>query len=338
MFRPCWGRTFTDLDTENGNHQQVVVSHALWQGQLGGVPDVVGHELRLDGRPYHIIGVMPADFRFVRDDSWFWVPAVFSALDRSDDRRHANNWFMLGRLRDGATVQEAQAQIAALNRGDLQRFPESRRLLEATRFHTIVAPLRADMVGDVGSALYLLWGGALFVLLIGCVNLTNLLVIRATTRRREFGLRHAFGASRWRLARQLVGESVLLTMLGALLGVPLGVAALELVVGLGASALPRGSEISVDGLVVLLAVGTSVAIGVLLGIVSFWRVSSASTTRAFRQEGRNTTGDRTTRVVGNGLVAVQISTAFILLIGAVLMLVSLNRVLAIARDSTPSDS
>ena len=216
------------------------------------------------------------------------------------------------------------------HRGDLQRFPESRRLLDATRFHTIVAPLRADMVGDVGSTLYLLWGGALFVLLIGCVNLTNLLVIRATTRRREFGLRHAFGASRWRLARQLVGESVLLTMLGALLGVPLGVAALELVVDLGASALPRGSQIGVDGLVVLLAVGTSVAIGVLLGLVSFWRVSSASTTRAFRQDGRSTTGDRTTRVVGNGLVAVQISTAFILLIGAVLMLSSLNRVLAIA--------
>jgi len=326
---PELGRTLTEPDVEGGNAQQVVVSHAFWHSKLGGVADVIGRELRLDGRPYDIVGVMPADFRFVRDDSWFWVPAVFSALERSDERRHANNWFMLGRLRDDATVQEAQAQITALNLGDLERFPDSRRLLEATQFHTIVATLHTDMVGDVSSTLYLLWGGALFVLLIGCVNLANLLMSRATTRRREFGLRRAFGASRWRLARQLVSESVLLALLGALLGVPLGAATLEVVDGLGASALPRGSEIGVDGVVVLLAVGISVAIGCLLGIVSFWRVSSASMARAVRQEGRSTTGDRTTRLVGNGLVAVQISTAFILLIGALLMLISLNRVLAI---------
>jgi len=326
---PELGRTFTDLDTDSGNQQQVVISQAFWHSQLGGLADVIGRELRLDGRPHDIIGVMPADFRFVRDDSWFWVPAVFSASERSDERRHANNWFMLGRLRDDATIQEAQAQITALNRGDLERFPESRRLLEATQFHTIVAPLHADMVGDVSSTLYLLWGGALFVLLVGCVNLANLLMIRATTRRREFGLRHAFGASRWRLVRQQVMESVLLTMLGALLGVPLSAATLDVVAGLGASALPRGSEIGVDRVVVLLAVGTSVAIGCLLGIVSFWRISPASVARDVCQEGRRTTGDRTTRLVSNGLVVVQISTAFVLLIGALLMVVSLTRLLAI---------
>jgi predicted permease len=326
---PEIGQTFTESGLEDGDEQQVVVSYAFWQGQLGGVTDVIGRELRLDGRPYDIVGVMPADFRFVRDDSWFWVPAVFDALERSDERRHANNWFMLGRLTNDGTLQQAQGQIDALNQRDVARFPAARQLLDATRFHTIVAPLHADMVGDVSGTLYLLWGGAVFVLLIGCVNLANLLVIRATTRGKEFGLRHAFGASRWRLARQLVSESLLLALLGALLGVPLGIATLDVARGLGVSTLPRGSEIAVDGVVVLAAIGTSLVIGLLLGLISFWRVSSAAMMRAVRQKGRSTTGDRHTRAVGSGLVAAQISSAFVLLIGALLMLVSLNRVLAI---------
>ena len=319
----------SEASTDGGSAQQVVVSHAFWQSQLGGMADVIGRTLRLDGRPYDLVGVMPADFRFVRDDSWFWVPAVFTATERSDERRHANNWFMLGRLRHDATIQEAQAQITALNQGDLERFPENRRLLEATGFHTIVAPLRAELVRDVSGTLYLLWGGALFVLLIGGVNIANLTLIRATTRLKEFGLRHAFGASRWRLARQLITESALLALLGALLGIPLGVAALKLGGGLGATDLPRSAEIGVDGQVVLLAAGASAAVGVLLGLVAFWRVSSASSETAVRQEGRSATGDRRTSVVGHALVTVQISTAFVLLIGALLMMVSLDQVLAI---------
>lgn len=326
---PKLGRTFTESESDPGNHQKVVVSHAFWLSQRGGAPNVVGSELRLDGRPYEIVGVMPADFRFVRDDSWFWVPAVFTALERSDERRHANNWYMLGRLTSDGTVQQAQAQVNALNLGDLERLPESRQLLASTGFHTIVAPLHADMVREVRDALYLLWGGVLFVLLIGCVNVANLTAIRAMRRRKEFGLRQAFGASRGRLARQLVGESVLLAGLGALLGVPLGAAALRLAVGLGASSLPRGSEIGVDSLVVACAVGTSLTVGCLLGVVSFWRVGPSPMRLFMGREGRGATGDRRTRLVSNGLVTVQISAAFILLIGALLMLVSLDRLLAV---------
>ena len=326
---PQLGRTFTEPETEPGNEQKVVVSHAFWQGRLGGRTDVIGQDLRLDGRPFQIVGVMPADFRFVRDDSWFWVPAVFTATERSDERRHANNWFMLGRLTAGSTVQQAQAQIDALNLRDLEQFPESRRLLEATGFHTIVASLHDDLVRDVRRALYLLWAGAVVVLLIGCVNIANLTAIRTTTRLREFGLRQAFGASGWRLARQLIAESVLLVVLGALIGIPVGVAALELLNGLDPSTLPRGTDSRVDGVVVWLTLCSSLVLGFLLGLASFARVSMAAGDSIIRQ-GSRATEDRRTNFIVNGLVVGQVSTAFVLLVGAFLMSASLNRVLAIA--------
>src|SRR5205814_7828748 len=141
---------------------------------FGGDPRAVGQDLRIDGQPYRIVGVMPRDFSFVNPRILLWRPLAFTPQQKSDDRRHSNNWQDIGRLKPGETLQRAQAQIDALNAANLDRFPQYKELLINAGFRTNVSRVQDNLVRDVKATLYLMWGGALFVLLLGCVNVANL--------------------------------------------------------------------------------------------------------------------------------------------------------------------
>src|SRR5947207_5517638 len=169
---------------------------------------------------------MPAGFRFINSDVMLWRALAFTPERRQ--QRHSNNWRNIGRLKPGAAVQQAQAQIDALNAANLDRFPQYKQLLIDARFHTIVRPLQAFLVRDVKATLYLLWGGALFVLLIGCVNVANLVLVRSRARLKDLATRLALGAGRWRLARLLIAEGLLLTLMSAAAGLLVGSATLRL--------------------------------------------------------------------------------------------------------------
>ena len=173
------------------------------------------------------------------------MPAAFTAQER--EVRHSNNWQNIGRLKPGATPQQAQAQVDALNRANLDRFPSFKELLINAGFHTVVVPLEDMLVKEVRGALYLLWGGAAFVLLIGAVNVANLVLARTTLRRKELATRLALGAGTGRLMGQLVTESLLVAMAGAALGAGL----LRALAHSGIETLPRSGEVRVDGMVVL---------------------------------------------------------------------------------------
>ena len=134
----------------------------------------VGSALRINGEPYTIVGVLPKDFQFVDPDDALWVPLAFSAEEKSDDSRHSNNWSMIGRLKAGATVNQAQQQLDALNARNMERFPHFKEILTNAGFHTVATSFQDDLVREVRATLLLLWGGVLFVLLIGAVNITNL--------------------------------------------------------------------------------------------------------------------------------------------------------------------
>src|SRR5436309_3699566 len=326
---PQLGRIFNEAEGEIGNEKKAVLSYGFWQKQFGGDPAAVGRTVRLDGQPYAIVGVMPRDFVFLNDDAMLWRPLAFTPRQKSDESRHSNNWLNIARLKPGATVEQAQAQVDALNAANLDRFPQYKQLLINARFHTTVDSLQDTQVRDVRATLYLMWGGALFVLLIGIVNVANLVLVRSRARLKELATRLALGAGRWRVGRQLVTESVLLTMIAAAAGLIVGYAALRLLGTLNIQELPRGEEIRLDLVVVGYTLAVAAAIGVMLGLIPVAATLPASLTTVLREEGRSGTSGRGARSLRRALVVAQVAFAFVLLVGAGLLFASFRQVLAV---------
>jgi predicted permease len=326
---PAVGRTFSEQEGEPGNDKKAVLSYALWQSQYGGDPQAIGKDIRLDGTPYTIIGVMPKGFYFLNPNAMLWTPLAFTAEEKSDAQRHSNNYQNIGRLKPGTTIQQAQQQVDALNAANLQRFPQYKELLINAGFRTTVARLQDSLVREVKATLYLMWGGALFVLLIGCVNVANLVLVRSRSRLKELATRLALGAGRWRVGRQLVTESVLLTLMSAAAGLIVGYAALQLLGTLNIQELPRGEEIRLDGIVVAYTIGVAALIGLVVGLIPVASVLPANLSNVLREEGRGGTSGRGARTLRRALVVAQVGFAFVLLVGAGLLFASFRHVLAV---------
>src|SRR3954470_15113598 len=326
---PAFGRTFVEADGEVGNDKKVVLSYALWQSQFGGDPGVIGKDLRLDGTPFTIVGVMPKGFYFLNPEVMLWRPLAFTPEQKSDEARHNNSWQNIARLKPGARIEVARQQVDALNARNLEKFPALKPLLINAGFHTTVDVLQDTLVRDIKATLYLMWGGALFVLLIGCVNVANLVLVRSRARLKELATRLALGAGRFRVGRQLVTESVLLTLAAAAAGLLVGYAALRLLGTLNIQELPRGGEIRLDGVVVAYTVGVAAIIGLVLGLIPVANVLPANLTTVLREEGRSGTAGRGARTLRRALVVAQVGFAFVLLIGAGLLFASFRRVLAV---------
>jgi len=326
---PALGRTFTEEDGVVGQDKKVVLSDALWQSQFGGDPGAIGKDIRLDGVPFTVVGVMPKGFYFLNQNVMLWRPLAFTPEQKSDAQRHSNNWQHIARLKPGATVQQAQQQIDALNKANLDRFPQYKELLINAGFHTTVDPLQETLVRDIKKTLYLMWGGALFVLLIGCVNVANLVLVRSRARIKELATRLALGAGRWRVGRQLVVESVLLTMMSAAIGLAVGYATLRLLGTINIQDLPRGEEIRLDNVVIAYTLTIAAAIGLVLGLIPVASVLPANLTTVLREEGRSGTSGRGARTLRRTLVVAQVAFAFVLLIGAGLLFASFRQVLAV---------
>jgi predicted permease len=335
--QPQRGRLFVEQDSEPGQERKVVVSHGLWQRKLAGRQDVVGQDLRINGLQYSIVGIAPPGFRFVNPDVELWVPAVFPPEERADNRRHSNNWQQIARLKPGATRQQVQEQLNALNAANLDRFPQMREILINAGFHTRAAVLQEELVRESSRTLYLLWGGVTLVLIIGCVNVANLASIRATTRLRELATRAALGASATRLTRQLLTESVLLAAAGGILGVILGWWALGASEVLGFDQLPRGELIALDAGAGLFAGGLVLLVGIGVGLLPIITVRRMNLAQVVREEGRSGTSGRGARMTRRVLVTSQVALALILLVGAGLLLASFQRVLSVNPGFRPDN-
>ncbi|HEY2904768.1 MAG TPA: ABC transporter permease [Vicinamibacterales bacterium] len=332
---PQLGRIFTDSEGETGNEKKIVLSYALWQTHFGGDPQVVGRDFRLDGQPYAIVGVMPRDFVFLNPKVMLWRPLAFTPKQTADDQRHSNNFQDIARLKPGATVQRAQAEVDAINARNLDRFPQYKELLLNAGFHTRVMGLQDNVVRDIRSTLYLMWGGALFVLLIGGVNVANLVLARSRVRLKELATRLALGAGRLRVARQLVTESMLLSIVSGAAGLLVGYGVLQVLGALNIDELPRGSEIRLDLVVVAYTIGIALALGAALGLIPVANVLPANLTMVLREEGRGGTSGTGARTLRRGLVVAQVAVAFVLLVGAALLFTSFRRVLGINPGFNP---
>jgi predicted permease len=327
--QPWRGRVFTDADGEVGQHEKVVLSYGLWQRLFNGQNGASGQALRINGVPFTVVGVMPRDFRFIATDIQLWTPAAFTPADRADDRRHSNSWQMLGRLAPGATIAEGQRQIDALNARNLDRFPNLKEILINAGFHTVVVEAHDDMVAESRATLWLLWAFATFVLLIGGLNVANLVSVRATTQLRELVTRLALGATLRSLTRQILTESLVLTAAGGAVGLLLGRWALGAAPRLGLDALPRGAEIALDATVAGYTVALVALVGGLVALLPVLRLRHIDVAGAIREEGRSGTASHRTIALRRVLVAGQVAFALVLLVGAGLLLASFDRVLAI---------
>jgi predicted permease len=332
---PALGRPFTEQEGEVGNDKKIVLSDALWQSLYGGDPGVLGKQLRLDGQPYTVVGVMPRSFQAVDPDVALWRPLAFTPEDKADDQRHSNNYWNIGRLKPGASIEQAQSQVDALNAANLERFPQYKEILVNTGFHTIVDRYRDHLVRKVRATLYLLWSGAFFVLLIGCVNVANLVLVRTRARLKELATRLALGAGPWQVARQLVLEGMILAVVVAAAGLATGAVALRAVSMFDLEDLPHGAEIGLDPTAALYAVLLSLGIGVAIGLLPVASLLSLRLAPVLREEGRTTSGGRGARALRRTLVVTQLAFTFVLLIGASLLLASFGKVMQVDPGFVP---
>jgi predicted permease len=332
---PLLGRAFTEAEGEPGGARKVVLTHGFWQQQFGGDPAIVGRDLRLDGEPHTVVGVLPPAFRFLSADVQLYRPLAFSAEDKADDRRHSNNWNMVARLHPGATTAQAQAQIDALNARNLERFPHFREILVNAGFHSVVKGLQDHLVDSVRGTLYLLWAGVAFLLVIGCVNVTNLVLVRSAGRTKELAMRHTLGARFGDIARQVIVETTILTLVAGVLGLVIGSWALGLLGTVALEQIPRASEIGLTARTLGFTIALALGLGALIGALPLLGLRSMTLAQVVREEGRSGTAGPRTRAVRRALVTAQVALAFMLLAGAGLLVASFERVMAVDAGFEP---
>ncbi|HEX2101214.1 MAG TPA: ABC transporter permease, partial [Candidatus Synoicihabitans sp.] len=240
------GRPFADAELTYGTDEVAILTHEFWQTHFDGDPKVLGRTFINDGITITVVGVLPSGFRFLSSPARFFRPLSHDPQLRSPDSRHNNNAMMIARLAPGVTAAAAQAELDAFNANLIANDPLA-ELIRNAGYHTTVYPLHADHVRTIKPILLLLQAGVLFLLLIGAVNLANLLLIRASGRTKELSVRQALGASRRHIIRDAALETVLLALVGGGLGLLLGAFGIELLGRLGTGQLPLGTTIVFDG-------------------------------------------------------------------------------------------
>ena len=333
---PVIGRSFTEQETSYATSRVAVISDRYWRENFSADPHVIGRRLRINGFPDTIVGVLPPRFHFLSSEAQVYVPLASSSADRAPDNRHSGGNFtqMIGRLRPGATVAQAQSQIDAQNNALEVDDPQGKSMA-AAGFRSLVVPLREDHVAVIRPTLLLLQAGVLFLLLIGTVNLLNLLLIRAAGRTKEHAVRQALGASRGSVVSELVVETTLLTLLGGLLGLAVGAAGIRLLAALGADRLPLGAHIAFDARLVWIALLASVVLGLVLAAPLVWFRLQHRLGSALQAETRSATTGRVAQTLRHSFIVAQIALAFMLLSGAGLLGLSLQRAMAVSPGFRP---
>ncbi|MGB6876239.1 MAG: ABC transporter permease [Candidatus Acidiferrales bacterium] len=317
--KPMLGRNITSEEDKPGANHVVILSHAVWMANFGGDPKIVGKQIWLSNAQYTIIGVMPRGFIFPDRETQVWTPEGFSAEDLDDHDSHYLNVF--ARLKDGVSLQQANADLSLIAQRLQKQFPRTNAKVGA-----YAVPLRDHLTGSSRLAAIILLGAVTFVLLIACANVANLLLARATGRRKELAMRMALGASRRRIIRQLLTESVLLSIIAGCAGLLLAVWATPFLAHLiPAGLVPlAGSGINVDVLFFLIAV--SIVCGVLFGLAPALRISRIDLATAMKQGGARSGSAAAGTRVRDILVVAEVALALVLFSGATLMVRSFMNV------------
>ena len=320
--QPLIGRVFTPEDDRPGTPDTAVLMYGYWRQKFGSDPAIVGKTLIADGKSREIIGVMPKHFQFLNyDDLAVIFPLKF---DRGKTRLGQFSYDGLARLKPGATIAQANADVARMLPIIMSSFPTppgfSLKLFEDAHIGPNVRPLKRDVVGDVGSVLWILMGSIGMVLLIACANVANLVLVRVEGRRQELAVRAALGASRGRIAGELLVESLTLGLLGGVLGLGFAFAALRVLVAMAPAGLPRINDIGIDGTVLLYTLGLALLSSLLVGSIPVFKYSGTRLSTGIREGGRANSQSREQHRTRSGLVVAQVALALVLLICSGLMI------------------
>jgi predicted permease len=333
---PVMGRSFTDAEMAIPADRVVILSDSYWRRKFNSDPLVVGKQVRVAGIANTVVGVLPPGYRFLSSEARLYFPFASRPEDRVPRERHSggNSKHIIARLKPGATLAQAQAQIDAQNT-TLERDDPKAKMLSDAGFRSVVAPLRADHVASIRPTLLWMQGGALALLLIGAVNLANLLLIRASGRIKELAVRQALGASRWHVVGEVAVETTLLTLVGGFLGLAGGWAGIRLLGTLGAERLPLGADIAFDARLALVALVGSVILGIALALPIAWFNLHAHLAGAIQSETRGGTSGRMSQRLRHGFIVAQIAVALVLLEGAGLLGLSLKQAMAVSPGFRP---
>ncbi|HEY4249412.1 MAG TPA: ABC transporter permease [Lacunisphaera sp.] len=327
--QPFMGRAFTDAEMTYNTDSVAMISYEYWQSHFAADPNVLGKPLRLDGLSRTIVGVLPPGFRFLSFEAPIYMPLSSEEGERNIGARHSIGKILIGRLAPNATLAEARAQTEALDTVLAPAFLDAKIITDAG-CHTIVASLHDDYVAPARPTLLLLQAGAFLLLVIGGVNLVNLLLIRASGRSREFAIRQALGAAQGRVAQEVLTETLLLTLIGSLLGIGLSVIGLKLLTLFGAAQLPLGSQIGFNVRLVVVASLGSLLSGIALGLPVIWFNLRARLAVVLQGESRGNTTGRGVHRLRHVFIVAQVALAFVLLTGAGLLGLSLKRAMEVS--------
>jgi putative ABC transport system permease protein len=329
---PLLGRTFTADEDQSGRERVILLSYGLWQRRFNRDPSVVGKQITIDGRDFTVVGVMPPSFEFPGDTgtvlniftapaAQVWVPLALTP--RQWNERSSHYLEVIGRMRSGIVPAVAQAQMNSIEQDITRQYPR-----EYIGSDLKLVPLQAQVVGSVRSALMVLFGAVVFVLLIACANIANLLLARATARKREVAIRSALGATGARLLRQMMTESVTLALAGGVVGTLMSFWAIRLIRAVLPSNFPRAADIHLNSTILLFTAVVSTCTGLIFGLAPALQPLKMRTSESLKQGERGAGGLFHTRL-RNALVVSEIALALILLVGSGLLLKSFSRLRAV---------
>ncbi|HEX7117859.1 MAG TPA: ABC transporter permease [Longimicrobiales bacterium] len=320
--RPTIGRGFLPEEADGRGAPVAVVSHAFWQGALGGVRDLSSVTLRSQGGPIAVVGVLPPEFVF--PEAGGGADVIVPQSLRADPSRTAHNWRVIGRLRDGATVEQARQDLTAIARRLKAEHGDGTWMEDAA-----VVPLHTYLVGDVRPALFVLLGAAGVLLLIACANVVNLLLSRMAARQRELAVRLALGAGARRIAQQFLAEALVLSLAGGAAGVVFAAWGVDALLALEPGRLPRVDEIGINVVVLGFALAVSVGTAAAMGLLMAWRSSRADVRGSLAVSHRTLAGGVSSHRMRGALVVAEVALTIVLLAGAGLLVRSFGRLLAV---------
>jgi putative ABC transport system permease protein len=311
---PIAGRTFLAEEDRPGGERVVLLSYGLWQRRFGGDPKIIGQTVMMNGQSTTVTGVMPNDYR---PNVEFWVPL---AANFNNSDRGLHELQVIGRLAPGVTREQAQSEMSNIAQGLAEQYPDIN-----TGWGIVLVPVHQMIVQNIRPALLILLGAVVFVLLIACTNVANLLLARAASREREIAIRVALGASRLRLVRQVLTESVLIALIGGALGVLIALWGTDFLIGLNPQGIPRAQEIGVDSRVLGFAVIVSVISGVVFGLVPALQASNPNLNETLKESGKASAGNLRGRRIRGTLVVIEVALSLMLLVGAGLLIKSFSK-------------